>query len=118
MIRLLSCLTIFFLVLFGCQQEESSNEANLQSGVVFIILNKDQSPVENFTITIVQTSEPSPDIGVKPKPTDVNGRTEMELAEGETYEAALVISDYTTQYEEFTVSEDKKDNEFTFILEN
>ena len=74
--------------------------------------------MQGFTISLGEAAPGSPDIGWTLDPTDADGKTEATLKVGTTYVAYLVIDDDTTQYEEFTVSENVEDNEFTFVLKD
>lgn len=110
---------IFLFLIVGCQQQEQQpNKESKKEKVLIYVVQPDQTPVQDFTITLSETGESATDIGMELPPTNAEGKTEATLKVGTTYEAYLVIDDNTTQYEEFTVSESEKDNEFTFTLED
>lgn len=105
--RILLFFTIFILILTGCQEKQPNKESEKEKVIIYVV-HPDQSPVQDFTITLSETGESAPDIGMTLNPTDAEGKTETTLKVGTTYEAYLVIDDDTTQYEEFTVSEDEE----------
>lgn len=115
--------SIFFLFfIVGCQQQEQPSYKEVEEKVIIYVVRSDQSPVQDFTITLGEigdtTGKPPPEKGMFLTPTDADGKTETTLRVGTIYKANLVIDDDTTQYEKFTVSEDVKDNVFTFIIES
>lgn len=110
---------IFLFLIVGCQQQEQHPNKELEKEKVLIyIVRPDQSPVQDFTITLSETGESAPNIRMILTLTDVDGKTEANLKVGVTYEAYLVKDDDTTQYEEFTVSDKVEENEFIFVLED
>lgn len=110
--------SLFLFLLVGCQQSQSPNKEPEEEQVLIYVVYPDHSPVQDFIIALSETGESAPDIGMELAPTNEEGKTEANLRVGATYVAALVIEDKPTQYEEFTVSENAEDNEFTFTLED
>ena len=109
---------ILLLLTVGCSNPFAKKGKSQEEKVYIYVVHPDQSPVQDFPITITRTGESAPEIGIILEPTDEDGKTEAILTVGATYEAYLVIDDDTTQYEEFTVLENVEDNEFTFMLED
>lgn len=113
-IQVVCCLMLILFFFTGCQQYQQPNE-KLEKVIIYV-MQSDQSPVQDFTVTLAETGESAPDIGITLSSTDSNGKTEATLKVGVTYEAYLVFDNDKTQYEKITVSEKEEENEFTFIL--
>ena len=105
------------LSVVGCSNAFDKEETEEEKVELYLVY-PDQSPVQGFPVTLAKTGESAHQMGIVLESTDKNGKTEATLTVGATYEAYIVIDDDTTQYEEFTVSENAEDNEFTFILDD
>ncbi len=106
-------ISLCFLLL-GCQSRDIVTKTERVS---LNVLNKNQLPVQNVTISLVELADPTPEIALILKPTDSHGKTEATLNVSSTYQVSLVTKNYKNQYEEFSVSENADDNVFTFTLE-
>ena len=110
-------LSFLLLSIVGCTNPFDKEEKPKKEKVLIYVVDQNQSPVQNLQVGLSETGD-SPDIGTILDQTDEDGKTEATLKAGVTYDIYFVIDDDTTQYEKITASENVKDKEFTFILEN
>ncbi|MCM3324799.1 DUF2606 family protein [Cytobacillus kochii] len=107
--KILAVVLIFLLV--GCQQV-----SQIKITVTITVVDTSNKPVQNIEVSLLDKSSDS-EQGIQLGSTDSEGTITGKLKVGVTYEAALIINDETTQYEEFIISEEKdSENQFTFKL--